>query len=416
MREQFINLRAQMLAHLDKVENQFLQDRQKLIGDYKQNVENLIRNLDMVESSMEKALTSIEDECELAAERAAYKQEMEFINKIIIMEKHSNFLKETIEDFTYEVKILLERLEYRVEVRDEKIKENEEKKSQYEKWDKRLKERIQENIKLYKDKDLEDRIKNAQLKEELMKMTDSYDKLKEKFQHFEKYDDLRFKDIYDMKSKEAKDLALKVALADRTIKTQQLGMEILNNDNPEGFSLEELQKEQDIEEDNDDDKAKVNQEELNFRQNILSRIPMERVNQVFTYIIQEAEFLIEMEIIEQAHNENWSFEQKLPRYIESICKALNIKNEQELNQLLDLFEKNNMAEKEELKISHDNSQHSDESVDVVKVKTEKGKSLIIDPDRVLELLKEFYTEKKNKAKEQSNLYKYLIFSDWKYYC
>jgi hypothetical protein len=42
-----------------------------------------------------------------------------------------------------------------------------------------------------------------------MKMTDSFEKLKEKFQHFEKYDDFRFQDIYDMKKKEAKELARK---------------------------------------------------------------------------------------------------------------------------------------------------------------------------------------------------------------
>ena len=41
-------------------------------------------------------------------------------------------------------------------------------------------------------------------------MTHSYDALKEKFQHFEKHDELRFKEIYDMKSKEARELALKV--------------------------------------------------------------------------------------------------------------------------------------------------------------------------------------------------------------
>ena len=120
-------------------------------------------------------------------------------------------------------------------------------------------------------------------------MTDSYDKLKEKFQHFEKYDELKFKFIYDMKSKEAKELALKVALADRTIKNQQLGIEVIINDNPDGFSLEQLQKEQDIdggednisnkkEENNPNNKNAANQEEkLNVKQTILSGIPTFRI-------------------------------------------------------------------------------------------------------------------------------------------
>jgi hypothetical protein len=398
MKEQFLNLRDQMLDNLELTEKKFTEDRKKFISEYKKGIEELIRKLNETEDDKERALTNLEDELEEKAKKDAYKAEMEYINKVMIMEKHSNFLKETIEDFTYEVKILSERLDYRVEVRDEKIKENEEKKAQYERWDLRLGERIRESYQTYKEKDLENRIKNAQLKEELMKMADSYEKLKEKFQHFEKYDDLRFKDIYDMKSKEAKELALKVALAERTIRTQQLGMEILNNENSEGFSLEELQKEQDIEEVSVDEKEKVNDEEVKMK-NILNSIPSERVKQVFTYIIQEAEFLIEMDVIN--HCVDMSEEEKLPKYIESICKALNIKNEQELNQLLSLFDKHNMAEikQEDLKMTEESNI---ESADDQK-EAENDNSLLIDPDIVLDLLKDFYNEKKIKSKEQSKI-------------
>jgi hypothetical protein len=400
MRDQFLNLRDEMLVHLELIEKKFLDDRKKLISEYKKGIEDLIRKLNETEDDKERALTNLEDELEEKARKDAYKAEMEYINKVMIMEKHSNFLKETIEDFTYEVKILSERLDYRVEVRDEKIKENEEKKAQYERWDLRLGERIRESYQIYKEKDLENRIKNAQLKEELMKMADSYEKLKEKFQHFEKYDDLRFKDIYDMKSKEAKELALKVALAERTIRTQQLGMELINSDNTEGFSLEELQKEQEIEEVSVDEKDKVVEAEMKMK-NILNSIPSERVKQVFTYIIKEAEFLIEMDVINDC--QKMSEEEKLPRYIESICKALNIKNEQELHQLLSLFDKHNQAENKPENI-HVTEESANESLDEQGKSKEKENSLVIDPDVVLELLKEFYNEKKIKSKEQSNFH------------
>jgi dynein regulatory complex protein 1 len=297
MRRQFTDIRKQMLVHLDKVEEQFIQDRDKLIADYKGNIDNLIRNLNMEEANGARNLTNLEDEKEAAAEREAYKQEMDFINKVIVMETHFNFLKETTENFSYELKIMLERLDYRVEVRDEKIRENQEKKNQYEKANSKLHDKIQENLTIYQQKDLDNRIKNSQLKEELMKMTHSYDELKEKFQHFEKYDDLRFKDIYNMKSKEALDLAMKVALADRTIRTQQLGMEILNNDNKDGFSLEELQNSPMLDANNKEGiGGNENVENKNLKLDVLSRIPTERVKQVFSYIIQSAEFLIDLEV------------------------------------------------------------------------------------------------------------------------
>ncbi len=295
MKDQFLTLRDEMLVHMNEIEKNFTQDRSQLISDYKKGIGEIIRDLCETEDNREKALIQLEDELEEKAKKDAYKAEMEYINKVMIMEKHSNYLKETIEDFTYEIKILLERLEYRVEVRDEKIKENQAKKLQYEKWDSKLADKIRDSIIIYRRKDHENRVMNSQYQQDLMKMTDSYDKLTEKFQHFEKYDDLRFKDIYDMKSKEAKELALKVALAERTIRTQQLGLEIMHNDNPDGFSLEELQKEKDLEEESIDEVDKENAKDL-FRQNILNRIPTDRVKQVFSYIIQEAEFLIELEV------------------------------------------------------------------------------------------------------------------------
>jgi hypothetical protein len=128
-----------------------------------------------------------------------------------------------------------------------------------------------------------------------MKMTDSYDKLREKFQHFEKYDAIKFNDIFKMKFKEGKDLAMKILLADRTIKTQQLGIETFHNDNPEGYTLEELQKEQDFEI-LDEDKQEINNEIGNFKQDIFSRMPTERVKQVFSYIVIAAEFLIDLQV------------------------------------------------------------------------------------------------------------------------
>jgi hypothetical protein len=97
-----------------------------------------------------------------------------------------------------------------------------------------------------------------------------------------------------MKSKEARDLALKVGFAERTIRTQQLGLEDLKITEPDGFTLEQLQKEQDIQEENKEENVEDN--EANFRQNILARIPIDRVKQVFNYIILEAEFLIDFDV------------------------------------------------------------------------------------------------------------------------
>lgn len=93
-----------------------------------------------------------------------------------------------------------------------------------------------------------------------------------------------------------------------------------------------------------------------------------------------------------------TFDEKLPRYIDSICKALNIKNDQELNQLMTLFDKHNLNSNEDLKISEESMSEVEGSREEEEKKNKN--TLEIDPDIVMDLLKEFYLEKKNKAKEQ----------------
>ena len=142
----------------------------------------------------------------------------------------------------------------------------------------------------YKKKDEEKRERNSRLRNDLLKMTHSYDALKEKFKHFEEHDELRFKEIYDIKSKEGRELALKVVLAYRAIKMQQLGQDNIPNDNNEGFSIDKLQKDQEIEEDEKSSKKKTLEEKkkANFKHNIiLDKISIPRVKQVFECIIDE---------------------------------------------------------------------------------------------------------------------------------
>lgn len=62
-----------------------------------------------------------------------------------------------------------------------------------------------------------------------------------------------------------------------------------------------------------------------------------------------------------------------------------------------LFDKHNLNSNEDIKISEESLSDIDEN----KPDLQKNRnSLQIDPDIVLDLLKEFYLEKKNKAKEQ----------------
>ena len=405
MSEQFITLRDKMLTELNLIEEKFNEDRKDILDkQYSNYIKSLIDKLDFVGTEKEKELTNLQDTLEENAELEAKKKEDDFIYRVIHMENHLNNIKEKVEDFLYDIKILYEKLEYRIKIRQEKIKEADEKREQFTAMEIKLKDKINKGLDKYRKKDEEKREKNSKLRNDLLKMTHSYDALKEKFQHFEKHDELRFKEIYDMKNKEARELALKVVLADRTIKTQQLGRDTIPNDVNEGFTLDELQKDQEIDEDENNLKNKNIEEQkyANFKHNILDKISIPRVRKVFECIIDEAEFLIDMKTIEKC--EGMTAEEKVPEYIESICRALNIKNEHELNELLTLFYKSNKDNKKEEENEENKEKEDDLDNSEEKNKDNDNDDIVFEKDNVLNILKEFSRVKTKKAKEklQSN--------------
>jgi len=81
----------------------------------------------------------------------------------------------------------------------------------------------------------------------------------------------------------------------------------------------------------------------------------------------------------------------------------------ELNQLISLFDKRNLIQPKNKKKYDESDIDIDDEIqqeDVI------DKSFEIDPDCVLEILQEFYSEKKNNSKDQSNfIHKILIVKD-----
>jgi hypothetical protein len=327
MRKQFITLRNNMLELIwskdnfsmmldaskkyslndpekkNCIEGEFLRDRSKLLNEYTNNLRSLMKKLETAETQFAEQLTRNENEKELENEKEAFKEETRFINKIIVMEKFFNILKEQIEDFTYELNILLEMLEYRVEVREEKIKENLEKRDQYTKWRDRMKVKISKSYYIQRDIDRNLRNDNIGYKLDFIKTTESFDDLKKKFRHFETYDEERFMKIYNMNFQESKNIAIKVLLADRTIKSQQLGLEELLYENKDGFTLEELQNA--LDEEDDDSLTKLRSEnkkkkvDKDFKSHFIKKVPFEKLKEVFNFIIKEAHFLVDFQVLEK---------------------------------------------------------------------------------------------------------------------
>ena len=118
MSEQFITLRDKMLTELNLIEDKFNEDRKDIIDkQYTNYIKSLIDKLDFVGTEKEKELTNLQDTLEENAEMEAKKKEDDFIYRVILMETHLNYIKEKVEEFLYEIKILFEKLEYRIKIK-----------------------------------------------------------------------------------------------------------------------------------------------------------------------------------------------------------------------------------------------------------------------------------------------------------
>ena len=391
------------------IEGEFLRDRELLLKDYSHKIKKLLDGLQFAEEDSGNKLSQAETDKEKENEKEAFKEETRFINRVLVMEKIFNILKEQTEDFSYELKTLLETLEYRVEIREEKIKENKEKKKEFINKKNKIRVKISKSQKDYKNYDDQLKSENKSLKIDFIKTTDSFDDLKKKFKHFKSYDEERFMKIYNMKITESIELAKKVLLADRTIKSQQLGADyILNKNNNNNinnekiaFTLEELQNSNFLENESailvEKNNKEIKDNNKDNKINLLSNINIDKVKEIFSLIIQEAEFLIDMKTLEEHENKN--FEDKFPYYFESICKALLIKNESELKQLIALFNKKSI-EKSSIE---DNLKENNNDLNSNISNNTDSYELNIDSDNVLDILKEFSEERKklNKNEDKS---------------
>jgi len=92
-------------------------------------------------------------------------------------------------------------------------------------------------------------------------------------------------------------------------------------------------------------------------------------------------------------------DEKLPFYMESLCRSLGIKTEEDLNGLLALFDKKNKATVEEVKLDEDDENFQGDDVETSQ-KNKPGIQLELNPDEILLYLQEFLQEKKKKHTEQ----------------
>jgi len=143
----------------------------------------------------------------------------------ITRESEIQLLEQQLEEMRATYQLNTEKLEYNYRVLMERDQENNNTIAQQKRKLARMQDVLSGLINKYNRYDKGFKEENSQLTDDYRRITEQYKDLQTKFKHFERYDEQRYADIWNMHQENVSEVAKKVLEADRVIHQQQLGMQ-----------------------------------------------------------------------------------------------------------------------------------------------------------------------------------------------
>eukprot|EP00913_Durusdinium_trenchii_P011002 g10327.t1 len=254
-----------------------------------------------------------------------------------------------------------EKLEYNLQVLSERNKEHTAIQSSYKNRLNRLRETLNTLMSRYNTLDQKYKTHNHELTEEYKRVTKQFKDLQEKFQHFEQADEKKFREVWEMNEAEVRGLMTKVLEADRLLHEQQLGHEWV----PPKEEL--LQQELDTFSESGTTTGKSTAlESADMGQSDSGKFSATKVKKVLDLIKDETQFLLDMKVRDQLAE--LPPEQRDVLQIDALLRYIGVEGQQDVDLLVQVFY---------------NGQEEDDE------------ALMVEPDDVLQHLKNFIQEKEN---------------------
>ncbi|CAE7255304.1 DRC1 [Symbiodinium pilosum] len=202
---------------------------------------------------------------------------------------------------------------------------------------------------------------NHELTEEYKRLTKQFKDLQEKFQHFEQADEKKFREVWEMNEAEVRGLMTKVLEADRLLHEQQLGHEWV----PPKEEL--LQQELDTFSESGTTTGKSTAlESAEMGQSDSGKFSATKVKKVLDLIKEETQFLLDLKVRDQLAE--LPPEQRDVLQIDALLRYIGVEGQQDVDLLVQVFYRG---------------------------QEEDDEALMVEPDDVLQLLKDFIEEKEN---------------------
>jgi len=362
MRDQYHSLRQHYEQQLEDIEQAFEEERKEMLQKNKAEVEYLFeKRQEMEQETFLKRRQERERGFQQQIEELRTDNADGYNKCKIALEKGIQELEQHLEKMLATYLLNKEKLEYNLQVLSERNKEHTAIQSSYKNRLNRLRETLNTLMSRYNTLDQKYKTHNHELTEEYKRVTKQFKDLQEKFQHFEQADEKKFREVWEMNEAEVRGLMTKVLEADRLLHEQQLGHEWV----PPKEEL--LQQELDTFSESGTTTGKSTAlESADMGQSDSGKFSATKVKKVLDLIKDETQFLLDMKVRDQLAE--LPPEQRDVLQIDALLRYIGVEGQQDVDLLVQVFY---------------NGQEEDDE------------ALMVEPDDVLQHLKNFIQEKEN---------------------
>jgi dynein regulatory complex protein 1 len=362
MRDQYHTLRRHYEQQLEQIEEAFEQERTDLLGKNKAEIEALfekrrhMEEMEFLERRQERQKGFEQQIEELRTTNAD-----DYNKTKISLEKGIQELEQHLEKMMSTYLLNREKLDYNLNVLQERNKEHTAIQSSYKNRLNRLRESLNNLMSRYHALDQKYKHHNMELTEEYKRLTRQFKDLQEKFHHFEQADEKKFREVWEMNEFEVRGLITKVLEADRLLHEQQLGHEWLPP--KEEQLLQELDTFSESGTTTGKSTALASEE---MGQSVSGKYSATKVKKVLDLVKEETQFLLDLKVREQMMA--LPAEQRDVLQIDAILRYIGVESQEDVDLLVSIF------------------YHGQD---------EDDEALMVDADDVLAMLKDFIQEKEN---------------------
>ena len=312
---------AAYTRELKSIEDAFCQERRELLDANEKEIEGLVNQRRARERDHGKRREARVWEDQKVLEDK-YEENAEKYNKSKMDMQHDiHGLAQEMERMRALYLLNAERLNYNLQVLRERVRENGKAINQHKKKLARLQDVLSSLISKYNDSDRKHRQVNNELTASYRRVTEQYKDLQLKFQHFEKADAEKFKQVWQMHENDCMKLVHECFQADRVVFEQQLGVAWV----PPSLDFW-LQP-------NEDEAHKVNEAEEQQADETVEL--SENATAMLQILYSQAPFLVDETVREVVDSLEASEATSLR--VETVLKSLNIKKTEDVEKLLEFF-------------------------------------------------------------------------------